>query len=83
MARDGNDSNGTSSAGAVEGEQYCMPSFQKRNVDSMTQAMGYHNMSDLANTPKPPTEMSNKPGVRRNMQENPALPNPGHNDRSE
>lgn len=83
MAKDSNDYNGTSDAGSVEATQYTMPSWQKRNVDSMSKAMGYHDTADLANTSKPPTEMSNKPGVRRNMQESPALPNPGHNDRSE
>lgn len=45
------------SNGAVESESYCMPSWNKRNVDSMTKDMGYHNMSDMANTPKPPVAM--------------------------
>jgi hypothetical protein len=83
MTRDANDYNGTSDAGAVRGEKYCMPSFQKDNVDSMTNMMGYHNLADLSNTPKPPTDMSNKPGVRRNEQLGAQLPNPSHNDRSE
>ena len=80
---DKNDYNGTTADGAVESMEYCMPSFQKRNVDSMTKASGYHNMSDLANTPKPPTEMSNKPGVRRNEQLGPTAADPMRNDRSE
>ncbi len=40
-----------------EGEQYCMNSWQKRNVDSMNQASGYNDMSDRANTGKPPVAM--------------------------
>ena len=62
----------------VENEAYCMPSYQKRNVDEMTQKMGYHDMSDLANTPKPPTQMK---GEKRNVQLAPNLPGPGSNDR--
>lgn len=56
---------------AVEGEQYCMPSWQKRNVDEMSTKMGYHDMSDLANTPKPPTKMH---GEKRNLQVGPQMP---------
>ena len=63
--------------GAVENEQYCMPSMQKRNVDSMNQMMGYHNMSDLANTPKYPTKMT---AATSHRQLGPELPNPSHND---
>ena len=44
-------------SGAVENESYCMPSWNKRNVDEMTEKMGYHNMSDLANTKQPPNGM--------------------------
>lgn len=40
---------------AVENEAYCMPSWQKRNVDSMSDMMGYHNMADRANAAHPPT----------------------------
>lgn len=40
-----------------ENEQYCVNSYQKRNVDSMNQASGYNNMSDRANTGKPPVAM--------------------------
>jgi len=42
---------------AVESEQYCMPSWNKRNTDSMNMDMGYHNMGDRANTGKPPVAM--------------------------
>lgn len=64
--------------GAVESESYCMPSWQKRNVDSMNQAMGYHDMSDLANTPKAPTAME---GEKRNVQLEPNMPAANSNDR--
>lgn len=57
--------------GAVENEEYCMPSFQKRNVDSMNKAMGYHNMADLANTKKAPVAME---GAKSNPQLNPKMP---------
>ena len=44
--------------GQVENESYCMKkSFEARNVDSMSEAMGYHNMSDLANNAKAPVPM--------------------------
>lgn len=65
--------------GQVENEAYCMKkSFQARNVDSMTNAMGYHDMSDLANTPKAPTEMK---GEKRNSQLEPKMPKANANDR--
>lgn len=50
---------------AVENMQYCVPSMQKRNVDSMTQMSGYHDMSDRANTGKWPTMME---GAKINKQ---------------
>lgn len=62
---------GDGAKGAVESEQYCMPSMNKRNVDSMNTAMGYHNMADRANTPKPPTSMV---GAKRNEQLSPSMP---------
>jgi hypothetical protein len=64
--------------GAVEEMEYCMPSWQKRNVDEMSKAMGYHDMADLANTPKPPTTMK---AEKSNKQLPPDMPGPGENDR--
>ncbi len=58
--------------GQVEQEQYCMKkSWQARNVDEMSDKMGYHDMGDLANTPKPPTQMQ---GEKRNVQLEPNMP---------
>lgn len=51
---------------SVENEQYCVPSMNKRNVDSMNNQMGYHDMSDRANTKPWPTSMQ---GAKRNVQE--------------
>lgn len=49
---------GDGEKGQVENEAYCMKkSWQAENVDSMNEKMGYHNMSDLANTPHAPTKM--------------------------
>ncbi len=65
--------------GQVENESYCMKkSWQARNVDQMTTAMGYHDMSDLANTPKAPTKME---GEKRNVQLDPHMPKASANDR--
>lgn len=65
-------------AGAVENEQYCMPSWNKRNVDSMTKAMGYHDMGDLANTSRPPTPVK---AAKENKQMGPEAANSSKNDR--
>jgi hypothetical protein len=56
------------SYGAVEKEQYCMPSMQKSNVEMMNNDMGYHNMSDLANAKGFPVSMV---GAKANTQEDP------------
>lgn len=72
-------SNADGVSGQVEEESYCMKkSWQARNVDEMTKKMGYHDMGDLANTPKPPTRME---GEHRNVQLEPKMPNAGMNDR--
>ena len=66
-------------SGQVENESYCMKkSWNARNVDEMTAAMGYHDMGDLANTPKAPTVMK---GEKRNMQLEPNMPKANMNDR--
>jgi hypothetical protein len=71
--------NDDGASGQVENESYCMKkSWNARNVDQMTQAMGYHDMSDLANTPKAPTQMK---AEKRNVQLAPGMPSPGSNDR--
>lgn len=50
---------GDGESGQVQNESYCMKkSFNAQNVDSMTEKMGYHNMSDLANTKKVPVQMT-------------------------
>jgi len=61
-----------SSDNMPEMEQYCVPSQQKRNVDSMNSAMGYNTMSDRANTPKPPVAMK---AAKSNLQLGPKMPN--------
>lgn len=58
--------------GQVEHEQYCMKkSWNAKNTDEMSAKMGYHNMADKANTPKPPTRME---GEKRNVQLDPNMP---------
>ena len=42
---------------AVEQEKYCMPSWQKENVDSMNKMSGYDSTSDLANCKQRPVGM--------------------------
>jgi hypothetical protein len=78
-----NDYNGTDDSGAVKNESYCMPSMQKENVSSMNDALGYHDMGDLANTKPYPVQMSDGEGVRRNSQLEPRMPASNKNDRSE
>lgn len=66
------DNYGNADAGQVENEQYCMKrSWNARNVDEMTNKMGYHDMKDLANTPKPPNSLH---GEKRNVQLEPVMP---------
>jgi hypothetical protein len=44
------------SDGQVQNEKYCMKdSWQAKNVDETNAAMGFEDMSDLANTARPPT----------------------------
>ncbi len=65
--------------GQVENQSYCMKkSWQARNVDEMTNKMGYHDMNDLANTARPPTPAK---AEKRNVQLSPAIPAPNSNDR--
>ena len=61
---------------AVENTPYCMPSMQKRNVEQMNNAMGYHDMSDLANTKPFPVNMT---AAKRNSQLDPKIPAPNKN----
>jgi hypothetical protein len=42
---------------SVQHMAYCMPSEQKQNTDQMNQAMGYHDLADLANTKPFPVQM--------------------------
>jgi len=68
---------GNGEDGAVEDKQYCMPSWQKRNVEDMNQKMAYHNMGDRANVGKAPTKA---PGAKVNAQSGPKVANPAKND---
>jgi hypothetical protein len=63
--------------GTVEGTNYCMDSMNARNVKEMNNKMGYHNMSDMANTGKAPTKPT---GVATNAQHGPMAANPSKND---
>lgn len=66
-------------AGEVEGTNYAMKkSWQARNVADMNAKMGYHDMSDLANTAKPVTPVK---AAKSNPQVGPASANPAKNDR--
>jgi hypothetical protein len=57
----------------VKNEHYAaMPdSWQARNNKETNIAMGYNNMSDMANTPHPATQMK---GEKRNVQLSPQMP---------
>lgn len=66
-------------SGQVMNESYCMKkSFNVRNVDEMNEKMGYHSMSDLANTPKAPTPSK---AMKSNPQVGPEAANSSKNDR--
>lgn len=66
---DYNDASGVK--GSVENESYCMPSWNKRNVEDMNTKMGFHNMSDRANSSTPPTRMT---AAKSNPQLSPRMP---------
>lgn len=57
--------------GSVIHEAYCMPSEHKQNVDSINAKMGYHDLSDLANTKSYPSQMGRE---RKNIQLDPKMP---------
>lgn len=65
------------SDGTVENTAYCQDSWQARNVRETNKAMGYDDMSDLANTKRAPVSMV---GEKRNTQLSPSLPNSRKND---
>lgn len=59
-------------SGQVENNPYCMDkNFNAKNVKSMNQDMGYHNMSDLANCKSAPVSMV---GATSNKQEGSKMP---------
>jgi len=63
----------------VEGMSYCMKkSWNARNIDEMSMKMGYHDMSDLANTARPPTPVR---AMKENKQMGPEAANASKNDR--
>ena len=65
--------------GQVEGESFCMKkNFHVRDVERTNQMSGYHDMGDLANTPKFPTPET---GTARNVQVGPEGAKSGMNDR--
>lgn len=66
-------------AGEVEGQSYCLKkSFNVRNTEEMNAKMQYNNLSDLANTPRPPTPVR---AASENRQMGPEVANPSKNDR--
>lgn len=65
--------------GQVENESYCMKkSWEAKNVDQMTNAMGYHAKNDLANTDRPPTPSK---AMKSNPQMGPKSADTAKNDR--
>lgn len=68
-----------SEAGQVENESYALKkNFNARNTMEMNSKMGYHSMSDLANTPKAPTPSR---AMKSNPQVGPEAANASRNDR--
>jgi hypothetical protein len=65
--------------GQVEATNYALKkSFQARNVEDMNSKMGYHDLSDLSNTPRPVTPVR---AAKSNPQMGPEAANPSKNDR--
>ncbi len=66
-------------SGQVQNMSYCLKkSFNARNVDEMTEKLGYKDLSDLANCPQPPTPVR---AAKSNPQIGPTSSNPRNNDR--
>lgn len=66
-------------SGQVENTNYAMKrSWQARNVESMNKDMKYNDLSDLANTARPPTPVK---AQKSNMQMGPKSADPSKNDR--